>query len=259
MTGNLATALTNLLQTSLPSLLGGATPAVQLEVTSDLLELNTESPDSLASQPRPDDRTDTLTLDPTNPAGPYTLTQPPYPGPRRVWLVTASGERLTLTPKEVVWDPHNSRQFSLKLSPSRDLAGVDTLQVLYSVTAIYTQLEGTQTLQVHLTSDSETDLAQSQALVIAAIELNRQPLIQSAQALYEADDYGAEVAIAQLKLEGGKQLAPNHWQLTLKAKFQLKATRALAEEEGVPIERILTSGQSQSGDRPIDIHIGLEV
>ncbi|ASC72319.1 hypothetical protein XM38_032760 [Halomicronema hongdechloris C2206] len=258
MTGNLATAIATLMQTALPTLFSGEPPPVQLRVVSEGFDISSEVKESLASEPRSDDRSDTLDFDANSPEGPYTLTQPPYPGPRRVWLVTATGDRSALRNDEVMWDPL-SRQFSLALSANRDLSSVTNLQVLYGVSAIFIQIKATQTLKLELQSTAETTLDQAEALAIAVIELNRQPLIEAAQALYEAGDYGAAITVKQFNLLGSTPIASDQRQLTLDAEFELKATRALGEDEGVPIERILSAGQPSPGDRPIDVHIGLEV
>jgi hypothetical protein len=259
MTGTLATAISTLMQTALPMFFAGEPPPVQLSVVSEGFAISPEVKESLASELRPDDRTDTLDFEPNSPEGPYTLTQPPYPGPRRVWLVTAMGDRRTLRNDEVIWDPLESRQFSLALAANRDLSNVTNLQVLYGVSAIFTQIKATQTLKLELQSATESKLDQAEALAIAVIELNRQSLIEAAQALYEAGGYGAAITVKQFNLRGGTPVASEHRQLTLDAAFELKATRTLSEDEGIPIKRILSAGQTGSGDRPIDVHIGLEV
>src|SRR5829696_5478139 len=148
MTGGLPQALETLLTSSLPSLFGGA---VGLTVAGGLLEIDQEqSADATASEPRPDDRVDDLEFDPEDPAGPYTLTQPPYPGPRRVWLITESDDRITLRPEEVIWDRTDARVFSLALRPQRDVSAVTGIRVLYGVAAIYTKVKAVQTLSLQL-------------------------------------------------------------------------------------------------------------
>src|SRR5215212_8282701 len=106
MIGGLPEALEVLLTGSLPTLLDGpADQTVGLTIIGGLFEMDQEQPaDATAGEPRPDEREDTLAFDPADPAGPYALTQPPYPGPRRVWLVTGTAERTPLRPDEVVWD-----------------------------------------------------------------------------------------------------------------------------------------------------------
>jgi hypothetical protein len=46
--------------------------------------------------------------------------------------------------------------------------------------------------------------------------------------------------------------------LLVRAELELKASRALREDEGMPIERILTPGRPPDPDRPIDVHIDVE-
>jgi hypothetical protein len=46
--------------------------------------------------------------------------------------------------------------------------------------------------------------------------------------------------------------------LLLRAELELKASRALGEDEGIPIERILTPGRPLDPARPIDVHIDVE-
>src|SRR5215213_8061774 len=155
MAGGLPEALETLLTGSLPGLFDGE--AVGLSVGGGVLEIDQEqSADATASEPRPDDRVDELGFDPEDPEGPYTLTQPPYPGPRRVWLITGSGDRLPLRPEEVIWDRTDARAFSLALRPQRDVSAVTGLRVLYGVTAVYTKVKAVQILDVRLeTSDAD--------------------------------------------------------------------------------------------------------
>src|SRR5215210_3238551 len=119
MIGHLPTALRTLLTDALPGLFGGPNPVV-LTVGGGVLALDPRDVDATAGEPRPEDRTDTLPFDPADPAGPYTLTQPPYPGPRRVSLVTGTGDSVPLRASEVVWDRTDARNFSLALLPRRD-------------------------------------------------------------------------------------------------------------------------------------------
>ena len=101
MTGNLDQALRALIVDALPGLFGGELPPVQLEVVGQRFTVDPESADAAASEPRPDDRRDEFPYNPEAPAGPYTLTQPPYPGPRRVRLAADGGGHLTLREDEV--------------------------------------------------------------------------------------------------------------------------------------------------------------
>jgi hypothetical protein len=258
--GQLAAALETLLKAALPGLLvdasHGASPVIALGVSSVSFDLDPKSADAAASEPRPDDRMDTFPFDPAQPAGPYTLTQPPYPGPRRVRLVTAAGERLALQDGEVSWDEVEARRFTLQPRAARQLTGFSSVQVLYGVTAIFTILKATQTLNIQLKSSTRLDDAE--ALVIAVIELNRQQLIDQSRATYSDGDYGAAVDLKHLTLSKGASPAADTRLLMLQADVELKATRALRADEGKPITHILTPGQSFDPQHPIDIRIEVD-
>ena len=257
MTGGLPDALETLLTTSLPGLFGGG--AVGLTVGAGLLEIDQEqSADSTASEPRPDDRVDDLGFDPEDPAGPYTLTQPPYPGPRRVWLVTGAADRLPLRSEEVVWDRTDARVFSLALRPQRDVSAVTGIRVLYGVTAIYTKVKAVQTLEVRLATSDAGLLERAESLVVGVIQLNRQRLADEARAIYEVGDYGATIELKNVGLVRGSTPEDDVRLLLMRAELELKASRALGEDEGAPIERILTPGRPPDPDRPIDVHIDVE-
>jgi hypothetical protein len=257
MTGGLPEALETLLTSSLPGLFGGG--AVGLNVVGGLLEIDQEqSADATASEPRPDDRTDDLEFDPEDPAGPYTLTQPPYPGPRRVWLITGADDRLALRPEEVIWDRTNPRNFSLALRPHRDVFAVTGVRVLYGVAAVYTKVKAVQTLDVRLETSDASLLERAESLVVAVIQLNRQRLADDARARYEDGDYEVIVELKNVGLVRGTRPDDETRALTLRAELELKVGRALREDEGVPIERILTPGRPPDPDRPIDVHIDVE-
>jgi hypothetical protein len=260
MTGGLPEALETLLTTSLPGLFddenGGA---VGLTVGDGLLEIDQEqSADATASEPRPDDSMDDLGFDPEDPAGPYTLSQPPYPGPRRVWLVTDSDCRLPLRPEEVVWDRTDARVFTLALRPQRDVSAFTGVRVLYGVTAVYTKVKAVQTLDVRLETPEAGLLKRAESLVVAVIQLNRQRLVEEARATYEDGEYGAIVELKNIGLVRGTTPEDDARLLLVRAELELKASRALGENEGMPIERILTPGRTPDPDRPIDVHIDVE-
>lgn len=258
MTGNLDEALESLAREALPGLLGGDTPPVQLVISSQLFEVDPESADAAASAPRPDDRTDNFPLDPNNPAGPYTLTQTPYPGPRRVRLTTGTGDRISLRHEEITWDGDNPRLFTLNLGPARDLTTVTGVQVLYSLIAVFTRIKARQTLNLTLQSEEADHLAQAEALVTAVVSLNRQRLIDHPPASFEDGDYGAHIVIKELALLQGTSPAPNQRLLTFQAEIEIKATRTLREDEGRPIERILTPGRPVDPNRSIDVHLEVD-
>lgn len=258
MTGDLPEALKTLLTASLPGLFGDTADAVGLSVGDGLLEIDRQqSADATAGEPRPEDRVETLGFDQASPAGPYTLGQPPYPGPRRVWLLSGAG-RVPLRAAEVTWDPADARKFSLVLRPQRDVSAVTSVRVLYGVAAIYTTVKAVQTLELQLETSNAELLERAEALVIGVIQLNRQQLIDEARASYSGGDYGASVELKELSLVGGSRPATDTRLLTLRADIELRADRVLGEDEGAVIERIRTPGRPVEPDRPVDVYIDVE-
>lgn len=255
MTGNLDVALETLIREALPGLFGGDPPLVELDVSSGAFEIDPESADVVAGEPRQGDRRDNFPFDPDNPQGPYTLTQPPYPGPRHVRLTTDLGDRIPLSRGEVLWDEVDSRVFTLDLRPHRELADITGVQVLYGVTAVFTQVKATQQLTMLLNGSDEEQVEQAEALVIAVVDLNRQSLVDQARATYEEGDYGADVEVKSLNLLNGLSPSPTQRIFTFQAEVELRVRRALGADEGRPIERIRTPGRPLDPDRPIDIHI----
>lgn len=258
MTGNLNEILETLVTNALPTLFGGANPAVSLSITSDLLEFNPESADALASEPRPDDRRDSFPFDSLNPVGPYTLTHPPYPGPRRVYLTTDIGDRISLKDNEVNWDEEDSRIFTLNLRSTRELTNITGIEVLYGVTAVFTKIKALQTLSLELKSSDTPNLEQAEALVVSVIELNRQHFMEDGQALYEDGVYSAHIEVKSLKFIKGTCSADNQRQLTYQVEIELKVSRALRDDEGKPIKYIRTPGRPVDLNRPVDIHIDVD-
>ena len=258
MNGNLDEALQTLLADSLPSLFGGAQPRVQASLTSDLYELDAGSTDAVGGEARPDDQTDTLPFDPQQPAGPYMLSKPPMPGPRRIRLTTTLGDRIALREDEIVWDTDDSRRFTLALRPERDLTGANGVQALYSIVAVFVKLKFGQNFALELQSADAARLEQAEALVLAVITLNRQQLIESSLKSFTESDYGARVEIKTLELVRGTASEANKRLLHFRAEVELKATRALTADEGKPIERIRTAGRPLDPRRPVDIRIDVE-
>lgn len=262
MTGNLDAALRTLLAEALPGLFGGTSPLVSVSAAPETFDVDPDSADATAGEPRPDDRLDELAFDANQPAGPYTLSQPPYPGARRVWLVNSEGQRFILRDDEIAWDKHDSRVFRLNLRPTRVLDDITTVRVLYGVTAVFTKIKAAQTVSVRLQSTNPARLHEAEALTIAVIQLNRQRLTDEARALYEDGDYSAAVELKALKLAKGARLTEgsNHIRLlTLHVDYELKAIRALAEDEGTPIQRILSPGRAPTPERPIDIDVQVDL
>jgi hypothetical protein len=271
MTGNLDDAIKTLLIAALPELLGGAAPAVALAVFGERFAVDPQSADAVASEPRPDDQVDHFPFDPAgfvfDPAAPaydpaalpsFTLVKPPYPGPKRVRLVTAAGDRIPLRENEVLWDELEPRRFTLALAPARDLAGVNGVQVLYGVIAVFTLLKLNQTLSIQLEAAADEQLAACEALVTGILELRRQELLDNSQATYDGGDYRAAVKATSLKLLEGVSPAPTRRLLTYQVEVELKTTRALRSDEGRPIAQIRTPGRPADPARRVDIEIGVD-
>src|SRR5690348_2603907 len=96
MSGGVDTVLRSVLAERLPGLFGGAAPAVRVALVSELLVVDAQSADATAGAPAPDDRADHFAFQRGQPDATYTLTQPPYPGPRRVRLGSAAGDSWSL-------------------------------------------------------------------------------------------------------------------------------------------------------------------
>ena len=175
-----------------------------------------------------------------------------------MWLVTGAADRLPLRSEEVVWDRTDARVFSLALRPQRDVSAVTGIRVLYGVTAVYTKVKAVQTLDVRLATSDAGLLERAESLVVAVIQLNRQQLADEARAIYEDGDYGAAVELKNVGLVRGTTPEDDVRLLLLRAELEFKASRALGEDEGAAIERILTPGRPPDPDRPIDVHIDVE-
>jgi hypothetical protein len=271
MTGNLDEAITTLLKDALPGLLDGAAPPVTLSVQSDTFATDPNAADAAASEARPDDFTEQfafnpagVVFDPQDPAYDpaalprFTLSKPPYPGPRRVRLVTGAGDRIVLGEREVIWDEVDSKRFTLTPLRTRDLAGVEAVQVLYGVIAVFTLVKLNQVMSIVLESADAAQLERCEALATGVIELNRHALLDESGATYDAGDYGASVKTNSIKLLEGNRPAANQRRLVYQVEVELKITRALHDDEGRPIVRIRTLGRPIDPQRPIDIEIGVE-
>lgn len=290
MTGNLDEAIVALLKESLPGLLGGAQPPVTVAVESDTFATDPNAGDAVAqgaqaSEARPDDFRDQFAFDPAgivfDPQDPaydpaalphFTLSKPPYPGPRRVRLVTGAGDRIALGEREVIWDEVDGRRFTLAPGRMRELAGVVAVQVLYGVIAVFTVVKFNQVLSVVLEAAGSAagsatgQLERCEALATGVIELNRQALLDASAATYDDGDYEACVKTNSFKLlEGnrpggdpGSNSGANQRRLVYTAEVELKIMRALHDEEGRPIVRIRTPGRPVDPQRPVDIEIGVE-
>ncbi|HWS87653.1 MAG TPA: hypothetical protein VN282_11855 [Pyrinomonadaceae bacterium] len=250
-------AVKALLAEALPSLFGGDDPPVKIGTTDNRFKLDARSAEADASAPRPDDRADDLAFDPAKPEGPYQLATIPDPGPRRVYLTTELKDRIALRDDEVVWDDTDTRAFALQLRPARDLTGVDGVRVLYTVAGVYVRLKVSHTFSLLLESTSAQKVQQAESLAVAVISLNRRRLIEQAAYEFQEGDYGVAATVKSLKLVEGTA-SPKKRVLDFNAEIELKATRAMSEDEGRPILRIRTEGLPSDPNRPVDIRIDVE-
>lgn len=253
MTGNLDEALLALLRAELPTLFGGAAPLVKLDAVAADFALDASSADVEAGQPRSDEASDTLPFDAAQPQGPYQLSRPPDTSVRKLRLVTAAGDRIALADSEAVFDAMDARRFTLALRPSRDLAGVTGVLVLYGVTAVYATLAYTQELSLDFATGDAAALERAQTLAMAVLALHRPALVASGARSEQVDAYGTQIAVKALHFLGGDAPAADKRRLKLRAEVELKAVRALAEGEGRPIARIRSAGSA--GTKPIDIQV----
>jgi hypothetical protein len=254
----LQNAFSELLKTSFPELFGGQAPPVTVAFQRYGWTLDPSSADPTAGEPTPDDAADVLPFDPEHPEGPYTLSRPPYPGPRRVYLRTAGNDRQPLGPTEVQWDSDNPQSFTLQPKPSRVLSGFNRVEILYGVTAVFTQLKSRHELPVVLSGSDDAALERAQALALAAFALNREAVMTAGAFSATGGSYQAAGVIKSLKLLKGAATAGSSRELILDAEVELKVSRALAEGEGRAILRIVSPGKAPSGDRKVDIDIDVQ-
>jgi hypothetical protein len=249
-------ALAALLRDGLPGLFGGSSPAVGLTFAPAGWTLDPSSADATAGEPAPDDARDVLAFDPAHPAGPYTLALPPYPAPRRVYLRTPAGDLAPLTPAEVAWDPADARKFTLQPRPSRPLEGYDAAVVLYGVTGVFTKLKTLHQLGVVLGAGDAEVLDRAEVLALAVLALNRDALMKAGAFTRTGGDYQAAGEVKSLHLRRGVE-GGGERTLFLDAEVEVKVSRALRDDEGTPIERILSPGAAP-GARRVDVRIGVE-
>jgi hypothetical protein len=254
----LQTAFTVLLKSSLPSLFDGDSPAVTLAFPPYQWDFDPSSADATAGEPSQDDAVDSLAFDPASPQGPYALTRPPYPGPKRIYLLGPGGDRVTLAPGECVWDPLAPGSFTLAPKPARALAGLDTVEVHYGVTAVFTKLKSAHQLGALIAAADDAKADEAEALALAVFALNREAIKAAGGFSHAGGGYTAQGEIKTLKLRKGNAPGPGSRILVLEAEVEMKVGRALNEDEGTPILRILSPGAAPGPDRKVDIDIGVE-
>src|SRR5262249_38678555 len=151
-------------------------------------------------EPAQDSAVDLLTFDPAHPEGPYTLSRPPYPGPRRVYLRTPTDDRQPLRPAEVLWDSADSRSFTLQPKPTRALSGFNRVEILYGVTAVFTQLKSAHQMPVILRAADAATAERAVILALSAFALNREAVMAGGAFSQNDGGYRAEGTIKSLKL-----------------------------------------------------------
>jgi hypothetical protein len=250
----LQNAIVNLLKSSLPALLAGTDP-VQVAFSADSWTFDSVSADPVAGEPGPLDAVDSFSFDPENPTGPYTLTRPPYPGPRRVYL-RAPGDLVPLSAGEVEWNKDDPTSFNVHPRTGRDLAGVDHLDVRYGIVAAGTQLKVMHTASVTLSATDPEKAEQALSLSLAVLALNRDALRTQGAFSFASGGYQAQGTLKRLAFSSGSTAAGVHT-LLFSAEIDLLVQRLLASDEGKPIDRILSPGR-EAGPRKIDIWPAVE-
>ena len=253
----LQNTLVALLKESFPDVYGGSPAPAVVQFTAYDYAFDAASADPTAGQPTQDDAVDVLGFDPAAPAGPYHLTRPPYPTARRVYLRTPGDDRQPLTAAEVHWDAVDSQSFTLQPRATRDLAAFNRVEVRYGVTAVFTQLATTHALVLEITAGDAATAERAESLLLCVLALSRDALIAGAAFSHDGGGYTARGTIKRLQLRTGSVPAAGVRTLVLEAAVELKLGRALAADEGAPIQHITSPGKPPGG-RTLEIDIGVE-
>ena len=251
----LETAIRGLLESALPALFTGAS-AVQLAFGDDAWTFDALSADPVAGEAGPEDAVDQLAFDPNAPAGPYTLTRPPYPGPKRVYLRSPAGELVALSPGELTWSSTDPRSFTFQPRAGRDVSAFSQVSVQYGVIAAGTQLKVLHRASLVFSAADAARAEQAVTLAIAVLALGRETLMQQGAFAFTSGGYQARGTIKTLAFSGGTTVATQRT-LLLTAEVDLKVQRLLGEDEGTPILEIRSPGRA-AGRRPVDIDPAVE-
>jgi len=247
----LESAIDGLLKSELPSLFTGAGAATATFV-NQTWDFDRLSADPVAGEPGPQDAVDDLPFDPGAPAGPYVLTRPPYPGARRVYLRSASGELVALGHSEVAWSSADAASFSLFPRAGRDLAGFDQLQVVYGVVAAATRLKAQHRLSLQIAAADAQGAERAFTLALSVIIMHRETLLRTSGFSWAANGYQAAGSIKALRFYAGAVPSSALRTMALEAEVDLRLERLLGDDEGRPIRRIVSPGRT-AGSKPIDI------
>jgi hypothetical protein len=246
----LENAIVALLKNAFPALFTGTTPAT-VTFPNDTWDFDPLSADPVAGEPGPEDAVDDLAFNPSTPAGPYTLTRPPYPGPKRVYLRSATGDLVALSNTEIIWDPLNAASFTFAPRPGREVSGFDHLEILYGVVAAATRLKTLHKLTLQITAADAGTVEQVLALSLSALALNRDSLMSQSGFSWNSGSYQAQGVVKTFKFSAGAATAASRT-LSLEVEVDLRVERILGENEGKPIVRILSEGQPV-GTKTVDI------
>lgn len=247
----LQNAIAVLLKSALPSLFTGDAAAVA-SFSADTWDFDRLSADPIAGEPGPEDAVDELDFDPAAPVGPYTLTRPPCPGPKRVYLRSTSGDLVALHGAEVLWNAADAASFSVVPATGRVLSGFDHLHVMYGVVAAATRLKSLHKLALHIASADAERTERAFALALAVLVTNREPLLRAASFSWTAGGYQADGSLKTLRFTSGSSPGAAQRTLALEAEVELRLERLLGDEDGPPFERLLSPGRSagsRTGDR----------
>jgi hypothetical protein len=242
----LQNAITALLNTALPAVFTGAGAATVI-YPPDAWDFDPLSADPVAGEPGPEDAVDDLPFNPAAPTGPYALTRPPYPGPKRVYLRSAAGELVALSSPEVLWNSSDPASFTLVPRPGRDLTGFNQVEILYGVIAAATRMKTLHKFSIQITAADASSADKALSLALAALILNRSTLMDEGGFAWNSGNYQAEGTLKTLKFSAGAAPASTSRILDLETELDLRLERLLGEDEGQPIAWIHAPGVPASG------------
>lgn len=242
----LQNAIHRLLIGALPSLFTGS-GAATATFSADTWDFDRLSTDPIAGEPGPEDAVDELAFDALAPAGPYTLTRLPYPGPKRVYLRATNGALVALRSAEVAWNPDDPASFSVVPGAARVLSGYDHLHVMYGVVAAATRLRSLHTLTLGIVGADADHAEKAFALTLAVLVMNRDVLLRAASFSWTAGDYQVEGSVKALKFSSGASPGPALRTLALEVEVDLRVDRLLAERDGRPLAGTFVPGTPPTG------------
>lgn len=248
----LQNAIDALLKSALPSLFTGA-GAAAATFSADSWDFDRLAADPIAGEPGPEDAVDELLFDPAAPAGPYALTRLPYPGPKRVYLRSTSGELVALRNTEVVWNVADAASFSVVPAAGRVLSGFDYLHVMYGVVAAGTRLKSLHKLALQITGADAESAERAFALSLAVLVMNREALQRSASFFWTAGGYQADGTLKTLRFASGASPGPTQRTLVLEVEVELRLERLVGDDDGRATEAIPLPGRSP-GSKVVGIH-----